>query len=938
MTRMKMMMMMMRILLLSLPMALTNENPDTPDVISNVNFGSALIPHEELINSGSVWRHTFLIEDIFADPIPDKLRKNSSLVFKGCSHVSDTVAAVSYAGDYGNLTFDKVRNMTRILCEKIVKLGTTFDEQKNLLISEIDSNMRSIRHIAYLKPSLRDGVVERKRSKRAPLEVFGKIGEKVFGIARKKHVKILQGNMRLLEERGVKRHNYVVANIKSLQSINEIQNKIIHNVTDELSDQRKDLDYLIESMNITRKFMEIQVRKTLTNAGYLYAIMGHQSALQADIIEAAFNVLNTLSVLRGKTSELKSDVQRIAQSMLPINLVPGNVLSAALETIDYELMTTRSQFRIAIDKLQYYYGVPISSFAYSGKVHVHLFVPLTTVGARFQNYQIQTFELPVLTNNEESNNKYSKIINDYPYFAISRDKEYYLELTEQDMSRCKGLDYTPKICTPVKFMFSTRSRPSCGLALYTGNSTMMKKSCKRKYFELEQPESRVYQIGTSARLLIVSNEKQFIQHCENGGQMIAIDVCRLCIIVLPCGCIIRSHFGMLPPLLNGCQKNNGTTIVRYPVNLMVLGEMLDESQLELYNGSMTFEHQPTYNLPDFTLKRVKDNRIAEIKQQSYALDKIVQLAQTGSEIFATAEAFVNEPKSLMDQISKTNYGGIIQIVLMLSNAIGILLAVVSYKKGCASATTAAMALQSATKGKAELITFPPILPDEKQVDPWTSELLTIWTETKPIIYCMLIYILFKLLQTGVRVIYNYMSTRYFFTPCDGAMGKQELTNIYLGVSDGTRSIKIYVYTIEATEQDLELIQNKDFTIEFHNLSKWPDRLLSFSCELTNGILLLEVGRNTGRYIKFPAKIFIPITQYFKFRKLLATNYTTVVYIGNGLYRKLEPNPVNVTTNVPITEKEIQPKESIPLHHIEIGGGVEHPDIHSHTKYIDLGYV
>ena len=36
-----------------------------PPVRSNVNFGTALIPEDILVNSGSIWHHIFTIEDVF---------------------------------------------------------------------------------------------------------------------------------------------------------------------------------------------------------------------------------------------------------------------------------------------------------------------------------------------------------------------------------------------------------------------------------------------------------------------------------------------------------------------------------------------------------------------------------------------------------------------------------------------------------------------------------------------------------------------------------------------------------------------------------------------------------------------------------------------------------------------------------------------------------
>ena len=71
--------------------------------------------------------------------------------------------------------------------------------------------------------------------------------------------------------------------------------------------------------------------------------------------------------------------------------------------------------------------------------------------------------------------------------------------------------------------------------------------------------------------LITAVDKQFIKHCDNGGQMISIPACELCVIKLSCSCLLRSSEGMLPAIHVDCSREYNTTQnVHYPVNLMVL--------------------------------------------------------------------------------------------------------------------------------------------------------------------------------------------------------------------------------------------------------------------------------------------------------------------------------------------------------------------------------
>ena len=98
----------------------------------------------------------------------------------------------------------------------------------------------------------------------------------------------------------------------------------------------------------------------------------------------------------------------------------------------------------------------IASFGYNGTLYLQVRVPLTTAGATFQNYKIKTFQIPVpIQNSGDSRiHGYSEIKPEYPYFAISTDEEYYFELVRQDLAMCMGLEGSPHICNPVKFMYS----------------------------------------------------------------------------------------------------------------------------------------------------------------------------------------------------------------------------------------------------------------------------------------------------------------------------------------------------------------------------------------------------------------------------------------------------------------------------------------------------
>ena len=188
---------------------------------SNVNFGTALVPEDILVNSGSIWHHTFQIENVFEDPIPEKLRAETNLMYNECQ--TSTTSALELAKSeksIKNTTFYQISQVANETCLRILEIARAFNEQKQLLIKEIDKNIQTIKHPAYPKNDFRGNSA--KQYKRAPLEFFSIIGEKVFGTARKKNLKILEQQQRLLAQHTQNRFNHLAANIRMLFSANKI--------------------------------------------------------------------------------------------------------------------------------------------------------------------------------------------------------------------------------------------------------------------------------------------------------------------------------------------------------------------------------------------------------------------------------------------------------------------------------------------------------------------------------------------------------------------------------------------------------------------------------------------------------------------------------------------------------------------------------------------
>ena len=50
-----------------------------------------MTPIDRIINSGSTWLHTYQIEGLTENPIPPKLRKNTTLTYEACLGIARSI-------------------------------------------------------------------------------------------------------------------------------------------------------------------------------------------------------------------------------------------------------------------------------------------------------------------------------------------------------------------------------------------------------------------------------------------------------------------------------------------------------------------------------------------------------------------------------------------------------------------------------------------------------------------------------------------------------------------------------------------------------------------------------------------------------------------------------------------------------------------------------
>ena len=202
----------------------------------------------------------------------------------------------------------------------------------------------------------------------------------------------------------------------------------------------------------------------------------------------------------------------------------------------------------------------------------------------FHVHELRTVHIPVPKN--KSTLATTKITNVKPYFAISRNGEYFMELDEFQLRHCSGTQQH-KICNPYMVQSST-AKNTCALALFRDLPLMENKYCMIEYYESEFRDTEIIPLGRG-RVLLFTQETNWAVHCATQSPRI-ISNCEFCIVYLNCSCSLRGIQDYIPPVLENCKDNTYETVVRSPINAIAYLKFYDEIDAINFTGQ-TFQSE-----------------------------------------------------------------------------------------------------------------------------------------------------------------------------------------------------------------------------------------------------------------------------------------------------------------------------------------------------------
>lgn len=262
-------------------------------------------------------------------------------------------------------------------------------------------------------------------------------------------------------------------------------------------------------------------------------------------VSSAIRMLEqSLLTIKEEFNRFESALEFIALGKINSYFLPPSRLLQILEDItpylgnDFQLLTN-----LKLDQMYIYYSVAtVHAASIGNKIRLFVNIPIKATNRYFNLYQ--TKPLPTFINNQSAA---MMIKSDYPYFAISDDRQTYIQLSTIDMMACtEGMI---KICPPLKSIRKAIVK-SCLYALFMGEEETTKKLCEHEIVLNYEPTFyRAY--DSEIWLYSVKTEKLIIQ-CPVNNTSVRSNVTEKVItgtghIMIPDNCYVHSdHFLLLP--------------------------------------------------------------------------------------------------------------------------------------------------------------------------------------------------------------------------------------------------------------------------------------------------------------------------------------------------------------------------------------------------------
>ncbi len=484
-------------------------------------------------------------------------------------------------------------------------LYDALEEYDNVQLKLKDMMNDTLSKIKVLIPSQDKLPSPNSRSKRSLLPFLGSLGKSLFGLATENDVKTLAKHIDFLEKNNRQTGSLFESQNKKLTSFMQTTSHRIANAVQQITSNSDQILMLDKHL--------LQLDNLLTYSLHLTRVLTHQAHLAVSLEYHLENFLQSVYQLQaGKLSPL---------------LIPPESLQKVINHVRHVFATKYPDFHLVHTDPSYYYESPHFLATRKGNVLiVYLKLFVSTHPHLLTVYQVTNMVVPL----NDSTNHGTTIDNLSPYLALTKDRQFYTDISTVQWQQCLHINDHYKEC-PFNLILTSTSQMSCTLALFLNLKQPIHDLCSF-HFLLNSVQPHVMEFPPNT--LVLSRIQSGKLQCQ--GTLTSVDKCpQLCLLHVPCFCSLQLQDFFVPPRVTNCHNDTDVTM-QYGINLILIQKFFDLSSHESILPDSLFARNPVVTIPDFHLyQHHYSDFIASDHQYKLNLDRVISAVKNDTPIFQT---------------------------------------------------------------------------------------------------------------------------------------------------------------------------------------------------------------------------------------------------------------------------------------------------------------
>ena len=352
------------------------------------------------------------------------------------------------------------------------------------------------------------------------------------------------------------------------------------------------------------------------------ALLGEEEKLIEQNFQLMFQWTKTLQKfltlylsVDSQVTTILTSIKHLLQGKISPELIPEQEVKGAITHIHSTLNEHHPSYTTPIHTPQdFYRHTEFYVHLVDTKVYIGVFLPISHVNNRYQLYTIRQHPYPLGFKSD----KMAQLQDYHNMIATSLNRQYYFYVDQQDLQlHCLRNDrytcfYNPTIIHS--------SQPTCEHAIMMNEVAHVTDICEHHI--IHKPLTpNVYRFDHSSYIL--ANISQYQINC--GTKFETKNGCFYCLLKLSCDCTIVVGTKEIQSLFDTCHHPNTTSVVTYPVNVMVAKYLKPTTEFSKLLGHQMQTEEDTSSAPKLNIYENAYSRdLAASKFDQVQLRKVME--------------------------------------------------------------------------------------------------------------------------------------------------------------------------------------------------------------------------------------------------------------------------------------------------------------------------